>query len=83
MQKIEKLESKQVNKVSKDLYRVCHRFRLTKQDDYFWVIFGHSWSKRHFLRQVWQCQKIGLSRKLNHQNKVKLVLIYETLCWID
>jgi len=24
-----------------DMYRVCHRFRLTKRDDYFWVNFYH------------------------------------------
>ncbi len=35
MQKIEKLEYKQVNKVSKGWYRVGHRFRLTKRDDCF------------------------------------------------
>jgi hypothetical protein len=32
------------------LYRVCHRFRLTKRDDYFQVTFDHLWSKQNFLR---------------------------------
>ena len=26
----------------------CHRFRLTKRHDYFWVDFDHFWSKYHF-----------------------------------
>ncbi len=30
-------------------YRVCHRFRLTKQDDYFLVNFDHICIKCHFL----------------------------------
>ena len=25
--------------VRPDLFRVCHRFRLTKQDDYFYITF--------------------------------------------
>ncbi len=29
-------------------YRVSHGFRLTKQDDYFWVDFDHFWSEHHF-----------------------------------
>ena len=42
-----------------DGYRVCRGFRLTKQVDYFWVNFDHFWSKRHFLRQLGQLQKLA------------------------
>jgi len=38
-------------------YRVCHGFRLTKQDDYSWVHFKHFWNKQHFMRQLGQYQK--------------------------
>jgi len=29
-------------------YRLCHRFRLTKLHDYFWVDFDHFWVEGHF-----------------------------------
>ena len=35
-------------------YRVCHQFRLTQQDDYFWVNFDFFWSKLCFFRQLGQ-----------------------------
>jgi len=31
-----------------DRYRVCQRFRFTKQDDYFLVNFAHFWIEIHF-----------------------------------
>jgi len=31
-------------------YKVCHGFRLTKRDDYFWVDFDHFWIEHYFLR---------------------------------
>ncbi len=40
-------------------YRVCHGFRLMKQDDYFWVDFDH-------LDAAWAELQIGLSLKPNH-----------------
>jgi len=36
----------------KNIYRVCHRFRLTKQDDYFWVDFDHFLIEQYFWRQL-------------------------------
>jgi len=35
-------------------HRVFHGFRLTKQDDYFWVKFDHFWIEHWFLRQLGQ-----------------------------
>jgi len=35
-------------------YRVCHGFRPTNWDDYFWVNFDHFWIKRNFLRHLGQ-----------------------------
>ena len=31
---------------------MCHGFRLTKRDDYFWVNFDHFWIKQYFWRQL-------------------------------
>ena len=50
----------------KYLYRVCHGFRLTKQEDYFRVNFDHFRSKLCFFRQLGQVASIGLSVKPNH-----------------
>jgi len=33
-------------------YRVCHGFRLTKRNDYFWVDFDHFWIEHYFWRQL-------------------------------
>ena len=38
----------------RQFYRVCHRFRLRKQDDYFRVTFDHFWGRCHFLWQLGQ-----------------------------
>jgi len=38
--------------------RVCHGFRLTKWDDYFWVDFDHFWIKQYFWRQLGQYWKL-------------------------
>ncbi len=38
-------------------YIVCHGYRLTWRDDYFWITFDHFCSKLHFLRQ----RKLGRS----------------------
>ena len=38
-------------------YRVCHRFRLTKQADYFQVNFDHFWIEHPFIRQLGQYWK--------------------------
>ncbi len=35
-------------------YRVCHVFRLTKQDYYFWVDFDHFKIEQYFWRQLGQ-----------------------------
>jgi len=35
-------------------YIVFHRFRLTKQNDYFWVNFDHFWIEQYFWRQLGQ-----------------------------
>ena len=52
-------------------YRVCHKFRPTKQDDYFWVTFDHFWIKRHFLKCWIRKKKLSKSFKTNHHNQVK------------
>ncbi len=44
-------------------YRLCHGFRLTKRDDYFWVDFDHFWIKQYFWRQLGQYW--NLTRALN------------------
>ncbi len=50
-------------------YRVCHGFRLTKQDDYLWANFDHFWIEPYFWRQLGQLN-IGLSLKPNHHWKI-------------
>ena len=54
------------------LYSVCHAFRLTKQDDYFWVNFDHFWSEHHFLRQLGQLWKSAWAYKLQILAKLSL-----------
>ena len=54
-------------------------FKLTKQDNYFWVTFDHFWSECHFLRQL--ISKSWLEPK--NQTKiyqVKLVQMHDTHC---
>ena len=58
-------------------YRVCQGFRLTKQDDYFWVNFDHIWSKREAAGAV---VKISSSLQTPNFNQVKLVQIRDTHC---
>ena len=43
-------------------YRVCHRFRLMKQDDYFRVSFDHFWIKHHIIRQLGQYWKLAQAK---------------------
>ena len=54
------------------LYRVCHGFRITKQNDYLLVTFDHFWSESHFSRQLglW---KNSLEPKPNQHNKFNQV----------
>jgi len=43
--------------------KVCHGFRLTKRDDYFWVDFDHFWIERYFWRQLGQYIEYWLEPK--------------------
>jgi len=49
---------------------VCHGFKLTEQDDYFWVnLFDHfNWAL--FLEAAGAVLKIGLSLKPNHHQEI-------------
>jgi hypothetical protein len=40
-------------------YRVSHRFRLMKWDDYFWVDIDHFWIEQYFWRQLGQHWKLA------------------------
>ncbi len=35
--------------------KVCHGFRFTKRDDYFWVNFDHFWIEQYFWRNIENC----------------------------
>ena len=61
-------------------YRVCHGFRLTKRDDYFWVTFDHFWSKHHFFEAAGALVEISSSLQSSNHNQVKLAQIRETHC---
>jgi len=61
-------------RMSRINYRVCHEFKLTKRDDYFWVVFDHSWSKHHFWGN-WGSIKNGSSLKPSNHFQVKFVQI--------
>jgi hypothetical protein len=37
-------------------FRLYHRFRLTKLDDYFWISFDNFWSKHCFLGSWGRCE---------------------------
>ena len=52
--------------------RVCHGFRLTKREDYFWVDFDHFWSKCNFLRQLGQYWKSARANELQISTKLSL-----------
>ena len=60
--------------------RVCHGFRLTWQDDYFWVTNDHFWNKRHFLRRLKQVRKSARAWNLTTSkfNQDKFVQILDT-----
>ena len=51
---------------------MCHGFRLTKQDDYFWVNFDHFWSKYYFLRQLGQKWKSAEAYEFQILTKLSL-----------
>lgn len=53
-------------------YRVCHGFRLTKKEDYFWVAFA-----THEASIIFKAIGYWLSLKPNHDNKVLFVQICE------
>ncbi len=55
--------------------KVCHRFRLTKQDDYFWLNFDQFWSESH----IWGRLGNTLYLKLNHHYKVSVVSLSKIL----
>ena len=61
-------------------YRVCHRFRLTQQDDYFWVNFGPFLKRVSFFEAAGAVLKIDLSLKPNHHVQFQLAQISETIC---
>jgi hypothetical protein len=54
------------------MYRVRHRFGLTKRDDYFWVSFDHFWIERYFLG------KWVMVKSVSSHEQVSLVQICET-----
>ncbi len=66
--------------ILQNYYRVCHGFRITKLDDYFWVTFDLFWSKRCFWSN-WGNGKLesDSSLKPNNHNQVQLVQICQTL----
>ena len=51
-------------------YRVSHRFRLTTQDDYFWVDFWPLLKRALFFEAAGEVVKIGLSLKLDHHRQI-------------
>jgi len=56
-----------------EIWIVHPRFRLIKQDDYFWVTFDHFWSKCGILTNIG-------STLITKFNQDKLVQFCETLC---
>jgi len=59
--------------------RVCHGFRLTKCDDWFWVDFDHFWSNCQFFEAAGSAVKIGSSLKPNQHMQIYLFRTCETL----
>ncbi len=64
--KITQLDCKKTEKfvISKEFfyricYSLCHGFRLTKQDNYFWVDFDHFWIEQYFWSQLGQYWKLA------------------------
>jgi len=55
--------------ISHKYCRVCHRFRLIKRYDYFWVNFDRL-NKVSFLEAVGEVLKIGSSLKANHHQEI-------------
>ena len=53
-------------------YSVCHGFRFTTQDDYFWVNFDHFWIQRHFIRQLGQYWKSAQAYEIRTATKLSL-----------
>jgi len=53
-------------------YRVCHGFRFTTRDDYFWVNFDHFWIERHFMRQLGQYWKSARAYEIQPATKLSL-----------
>ena len=64
------------------MYRVCHRLRLIKWTDYFWVIFGHFLPLLKWASFFEAAAKPGLSLKPNQTkfNQVKLFQIPDKVC---
>jgi len=63
-----------------DSIKMCHRFRLTKRDDYFQVTFCHFWNKCYFW-DSWGLLKLAQASSLTKIckfNQVKRVQILET-----
>ena len=63
------------------VYRMCHKFRFTKQYDYFRVDFDHLWIERHFFEAAGVEVEIGLS--LNITELPKLSLSTSVICTIS
>jgi hypothetical protein len=61
--------------------RMCHRFRLRKWDDYFWVVLA-TFKVRVIFWGTFAVSNIGSSLNPNHHNRVFRVQIRETL-WIN
>jgi len=51
---------------------VCHGFRLTKRDDYFWVDSDHFWIDQYFWRQLGQYWKLARALKRTTIGKFSL-----------
>ena len=63
-------------------YRVCHGFRFTTRDDYYWVDLDHFWSKHRFFEAAGAVVEISLGLQSSNRNQVKLAQICETHCRI-
>jgi len=62
---------------------VCHGFRLTKRDDYFWVSFDQPLLNRAvFLAAARAVLKNCSNLKLNHHREIRLAQIHVTPCMI-
>ena len=61
-------------------YRACHRFRLMKRDDYFWVNFDHFRKRASFFKAAGAVVEISSSLQITNFNQVKPAQICETHC---